>query len=31
MARRLGLKTGIDLAWSEDTFAFYIAIGTGWR
>ena len=31
MARRLGLKTGIDLAWSEDDFAFYIAMGTGWR
>ena len=31
MARRLGLKVGIDLAWSEDDFAFYIAMGTGWR
>jgi hypothetical protein len=31
LARRLGLKAGIDLAWSEGTFAFYLAIGTGWR
>ena len=31
MARRLGLKTGIDLAWSEEDFGFYIAMGTGWQ
>lgn len=31
LARRLGLKAGIDLAWSEDDFAFYISTGTGWR
>lgn len=31
IARKLGLKTGIDLAWSEEDFAFYIATGTGWR
>ena len=31
IAKRLGLKTGIDLAWSEEDFAFYIATGTGWR
>lgn len=31
MARRLNLKTGIDLAWSEEDFAFYIQMGTGWR
>lgn len=31
LARRLGLKAGIDLAWSQENFAFYLAIGTGWR
>ena len=31
MARRLNLKTGIDLAWSTEDFAFYLRFGTGWR
>jgi hypothetical protein len=27
----VALLTGIDLVWSEDSFAFCIVIGTGWR
>lgn len=31
LARRLGIKAGVDFAWSEEDFAFYIGMGTGWR
>jgi len=30
MARLMGLHTGVDFAWSEDTFAFYIQTGSAW-
>ncbi len=30
MARRMGMHTGVDFAWSEDTFAFYIQVGSAW-
>ncbi|QZE13118.1 outer membrane protein assembly factor [Halosquirtibacter laminarini] len=30
LARKFGMKTGIDFAWSKDTFAFSIVIGSAW-
>jgi len=31
IARRFGLKAGVDFAWSNDDHAFYIQVGTAWR
>jgi hypothetical protein len=30
IARKLGVLAGIDIAFSEDTTAFYIVFGTAW-
>jgi hypothetical protein len=31
IARRFGLKAGMDFAWSNNDRAFYIQVGTAWR
>lgn len=31
IARRFGLKAGVDIAVSTDDYAFYIQVGTAWR
>jgi hypothetical protein len=30
ISRVFGIRTGVDFAWSEDDFAFYIVTGTAW-
>ena len=30
IARRLGAHMGVDFAWSNDDFAFYIVFGSPW-
>lgn len=30
ISRVFGIRTGLDFAWSEDDFAFYITTGTAW-
>ncbi len=30
MARVMGMHSGVDFGWSEDTFAFYIQVGGAW-
>ena len=30
LARKLGIKAGVDFAWSKDDSAFYITVGTAW-
>jgi hypothetical protein len=30
MARKLGMQAGMDFAFSNDDFAFYIVMGTAW-
>jgi hypothetical protein len=31
MARAFGLRGGLDFAWGEDGFAFYVTMGSAWR
>jgi hypothetical protein len=31
IARRFGLKAGLDAAWSSDDYGVYIQVGTAWR
>lgn len=31
LARRYGMHVGIDFAWSNEDFAFYLVIGSAWR
>jgi hypothetical protein len=30
VARKLGMQTGLDFAWSQEDFAFYIVVGSAW-